>query len=1121
MLRVNSLNPIEQLPFFSSILCTMGNNTSSQVSFRNIINEIKFGDDICLVDPYENGPGRDYASTSVTSKNMVEYFAKEKPVYKTIFLTQLSNEDMAAFINFDDIRFLRRHRPNQLALILYKCMQQLHFFVLNHNTVSDHTAVRNSLRILSNAMPYLIEDIDIEVTKPEPCDFNCPLFGARERMWLTHTSIYGKDFFRNFFWKNLACSGETIHETDSSSNITVTVPLSHSKAFQNGSPLAPLPTIESCPQLPPIDPNCGGIPFAQLLVRLFTDCCFIPYFTVNGAQVVLAKDEATRTSNEESIISSKYPSSRAVEAFIIGKAASNVPSGGSQSIAEATFVCSQLMWYDGAFVVSAADKANTHLAKSYSRAITNNRILMLRCILSLMIERVIEGHIPASYAAARRDMSSASGCLYLSDLFVSAIHNPLGPTLCASLLNYIANYQTKGTLPWTSYVGADIPEQQLALATQVLNAALDFDIRISSSGVPFMRPSAATSTDSTNSFWAIVDSIACSVPTCRGLASAADSIDKNYRKRLATSIITIVANPLYALHRRIENSQKRVLCYLEVLHLLLRLLLGAGNGGYHYQSSLIEQRSAAYSLNHIREEFTSIANAPELVEALLFFIYNGGLHHKFFAEVQVVMFILRVLVEGDAAVESTGTTSSLSYVNHANKGFVTNFLLRNRLQTPYQIRPHVLGLSFVLSLDSSTNADIVLLSMCSMLSEATPRWYLGLAPSAAAIIRHLCGIVAECQGPKSKVIASTTADEVPSFAFVTLFELRHSFDFVSNRNFLRKGDMAFQAAQLMIESLILLITGGNTLELRGKASAISANAYNEHDEGDSNDYEETTATRLLGLSTQALQVTLSDPTSQRPPSGAYVNAVGPLAASLGTSEGAASLLKEWYGVSLGSHKTQKQSTAGISVANDEAEMERKATIAAEDAKGTKLIAKTELQRAIVKSSREAVEALFVLCNNVLKPVVIAALQQSNADKSSTAGGNDVMVEAKDIRVAFPAAIRALSGVLGISHHEEQQTKNSDLVMPAAVAQGPPPTTADAPPMYSHLLSLPIALWLSQAMWTVTQTHNLRPSVLFDGRSSYMFLGSAKFYGDKVEEKVARAKGENKTKLVEDGSNIHQ
>lgn len=1676
----------------------MGNQTSAQVSFRNLVNEIKYGADLSLKDSYEghysyaasqamaaagvapftrnSAPGYDAptiggdASSSSTgdaaaankskgsSNNTTAgagptaaaFFAPDRPIFKTIFTTKLSDEDMAAFFNHDDVRFLRRYRPNQLAAVLHKCMEQLHYFTRHAVRLSDPTAATNALRILANALPYLMEDTALHVAAPEPADYHSKQYTALDAMWRggndadgkkkkeearnnkdvsaiegekktaeeavdgggndSFKSVFADAFFYNFFWRNWAFTGESAFDAATQR----TVPLRTLVKPEDYSPAA---IYAACPRLPPIGSGNTSVvaasaqqqqqpqeepfvPFAHVLVRLFTDCCFVPHFTLNGEQSLAqrivalgdarlvyrgvaataggspmtttagalaagggtpfsygaARDQQQQLQSEAVLAPSQQAAMCHTRAFLGSRQAASItaarhghptsegPSSSNPPAPEvpALFVCPTYMWYDGAFIEAESDRYACKLTTlSGGAAITNARILMLRCVLALFTERVVEGHEPVSAVAQRwrgcieadggiphntkaeaiaaaakeaaasaaspsayppirmpsaaisgddehandegegsgADADNASDVFanaakkdgsayppnepaspttapphanataaaaravpYLSDLFRDPITNPLGATLCASLFNYVAAYRTKGVLPWSSYIGADASEALLALAAQTLNAFLDFDSRSgggighstappssavvssanasSDASAPFsaFAPSALSAATASaagspsvridvevpfvgsgrtridprdvNAMWAVAEAICLDLTgiidaSARALheaATAKTAAARNntaspvgdfatvgtlsdpltvaahyatlrpaasavYRSQLIDAIVEVISNPLFASSRRLAGSQRRVLCHSEFLHLLLRLVLGAGANVGALLAALSASTTAAVTSNQKSGAFTggfhvtnlaleAVASplvAPRLVESLLFLLHNGTLHHKFFTEAQVVMLLLRALVEGDGVplpssslsssavppsptpyrdslstasgcASATATHGRYPFVNRGNSSFVRNYLMRRRDgPSAYEANPQLVGLPPI-AREGSINADLVALAMCSMLSDATPRWYLGLAPSAASLLNRLCGIVASMaeerhaydarvaliakriagggvgsngsDGTNSNAspivvpsaavnknaspispadaVLDGTDDDAPSPATrirqnngdekasataaasvmppmmpaapphipaavlersiargggsagvsgaegaaataantlyappsaanyallgrglcgVTLYELRHSFDFVTHKNFIKKGETSAHATQLVAEAVALLLTGGRLFG--AGVSEAMASAINGGDGAPSSSPSQQQHP-LLSVHASALALQRSansgseeaegdatSPSASHFPDASYYESIAPLAAALGTSHAAANLAAYWYGaVGLtpsegGGHHSGSSAAISINggsaspaVALDRtprttdgaggavyaeeggAEMHEEeggsnsksigdaasslsaptllptgADAAAMYSGGnSRIVARTAAQRTIALASAEIVASLFVLTERVLRPAAEAAMAAaaSASSPTSTAGRGEVVVSsASGMRSAFAAVAAALGDAFAAKSNDNSAAATPLRHLLLLVPPAP----------YANLLTVPIGQWLSKACWATTQQHGVGAAaagrgggaVLFDARTSYMFIASRRFYGEDVRAKVAQSR----------------
>eukprot|EP01063_Lacrimia_lanifica_P007373 TRINITY_DN14688_c0_g1_i1.p1 TRINITY_DN14688_c0_g1~~TRINITY_DN14688_c0_g1_i1.p1 ORF type:complete len:820 (+),score=328.03 TRINITY_DN14688_c0_g1_i1:89-2548(+) len=106
--------------------------------------------------------------------------------WRDIFLADVTLEDLFTALNAEDVRNMRLHYPQNLAMLLYNSLDQLQFFVNEGHDAEktmDFKAAGNSLKLLTRIMPVLYEDIAVDPHRPP-------------------SSTIGVDFVTHFFWEN-------------------------------------------------------------------------------------------------------------------------------------------------------------------------------------------------------------------------------------------------------------------------------------------------------------------------------------------------------------------------------------------------------------------------------------------------------------------------------------------------------------------------------------------------------------------------------------------------------------------------------------------------------------------------------------------------------------------------------------------------------------------------------------------------------------------------------------------------------------------------------------------------------------------------------------------------------
>ncbi|CUF96032.1 Hypothetical protein, putative [Bodo saltans] len=251
----------------------------------------------------------------------------DAPIWKILFLSPMTDDEICSFFNFDDIRTFRRYHPDRLALVLFKCIQQLVGFCERGSEVSDYCSIMNALRMLGNALPYCFEDLSMKGTKLKESTITSKRTQELRGEGVKQPSPFAENFAHHFFWENRTCEG-----SDLSHIVTV------HQQWATGTYKAMYDT-----------------PLGEILVNCLTKLCFIPRFTVGPLQTP----------------SSTLAASQSVELSAIGE------KGGSQSVK----VFGELLWYG-----STASIGNVVF-----RQVDPRRIQVLRVIVQCLSWNVFAG----------------------------------------------------------------------------------------------------------------------------------------------------------------------------------------------------------------------------------------------------------------------------------------------------------------------------------------------------------------------------------------------------------------------------------------------------------------------------------------------------------------------------------------------------------------------------------------------------------------------------------------------------------------------------------------------------------------------------------------------------------
>lgn len=424
------------------------------------------------------------------------------PTWKTLFLTSMTDDEICSFFSFDDVRRLRRFHPDRLAMVLFKCIEQLKHFADHWETISDYCSVMNALRMIGNALPYCFEDIELKGTELKDNTIVTKRTLDKQGVGILSISPFATHFARHLFWENKTCEGVDLGQCDKISKWS-------SRPLEFDAPLG------------------------EILVQSIVRLCFIPKFSVAVKQLPAMELEKEMVNPHD------------------GK------------VAESVKVYQELLWFGG----SGASAVST---AAWFRQIDSRRIQLLRALTQCLCVNVFE---------ADENLHNP----FLSVL-VDNDKCPLSPTLCLSMVHRIVSYNAKGTLPYTSYVGAETGEKMLAFSLSLLAVAFD-------------NPSPAAN---------------CFV---RVFSDLVDS-DAVMAEMLVIGLHRVIDNPLYSSRTWLKDSQKQVECCQEALVVL-----------FHVQEFA---NIKAFTVKHLRL----------LMYPLLFFVQECARADDMFSEMQLALYIL-------------------------------------------------------------------------------------------------------------------------------------------------------------------------------------------------------------------------------------------------------------------------------------------------------------------------------------------------------------------------------------------------------------------------------------------------------------------------------------------------
>ena len=533
--------------------------------------------------------------------------------WKTLFLTSMTDDEICAMLNFDDIRELRLFYTDRLAMLVYKCIEQLYDFVHHSTTAMDFCCVDNALRMLGHMLPFLFEDADfalasLDKSKEEKGSARSIVITQKEmdRLASRKQTVFGRNIAQLLFWENMTCAGDSIEACGH---------------------VYDWPGVMQHEQL---SSKSSASSLGQVLGQTLLKLCFVPGYTLYPTQ------KSDLQSLRHGLIDR----------------------------------CS--LWFGSAPVAAPFTEKAVAFATVAQVTIDRRRVDVLKTIIQLFY----------SSLCARGRANPFFACLTSSTIC------PEIPTLCIGLLHGVTHYHSRGILPYTSHVGAELPELILSLSMELL-ALVDDTVATavlrSSEAELMMREHQLASFDESSSLAA---------PPNAWIATLAQQFqdDTDSSRLLSLSLTRILENPIYASSTWLKGSQKVVECQSEALLLLLRLL-DMNNFLADFSSTLLS--SSIFSLLHIVEAGTKS---------------NQG-----FNDVQICLYVLLKLSA------SRGFLFALSEVAVPSGGKIP----LASIPIPQAGSPPF------------TLMDVLVLGLCEMMSPISPRWYMPLIPTSATILANL------------------------------------------------------------------------------------------------------------------------------------------------------------------------------------------------------------------------------------------------------------------------------------------------------------------------------------------------------------------------------------------------
>ena len=452
--------------------------------------------------------------------------------WKALFLTQMEPHEVAMYLPLNDVRYMRVYRPNNLATLIYKCVEQLRFATADvaqppatgsttiHNAgrrvapsvpepfaetppiaakkswaakiaggkkdIIDFCSARNALRMLAVVIPVLYEQYDPSITRGETREDKMNKSMGRTKP-LMEPSVFGEKVVDHILWKNRTCEGNDIH----------------------GSPV-----FEGCEQ-----------PLGEELMQLLLSSCFIPGFTVGWNQKYTPPPPAASTTQDDE----------------------------EQDVLKS--VISDLLWYGGL----CTDK-HSKLAKQSTYR--QNRIEVMRCIIAVCSPTVFTNDVLGSNP--------------MLNVLCDSTKCPLVNTLVCSLINASVLHQSRGMMPYSSYYFANDAECALALCLQLLGVILTEEKpegRKRPVDIVKTTPEKGPRPGSEEREEAPLVDFSAGETTAPWLFFHAASNRDLARKGIFQGLIRIIENPCFSANTLINGSQKIVGCFPEALVIMARLMV--------------------------------------------------------------------------------------------------------------------------------------------------------------------------------------------------------------------------------------------------------------------------------------------------------------------------------------------------------------------------------------------------------------------------------------------------------------------------------------------------------------------------------------------------------------------
>lgn len=694
--------------------------------------------------------------------------------WKTIFTTEMSDRDIAMYVNWNSVRLMRRNKPHNLANLLYRCMQQLIAFLdkatlpgatvvhrtspgnqheleqqemaskstaavkvdteqhqspqnqNNNKSVVDACAAQNALRILAQVLAVVYET-RIEVDQSIRPSFHDdeddvgptshPQKGHDElidKLLKLPQSPFAVPFAECFFEQNLKC--------DSRAPTAGFPPLfaeNALRAAQSGWDKNVAGDDKRCGMLP--------VPLGAELVVVLTRLFFVPGFSVELGAVPPSAMRYLRGISTENATCGHD-----IVLELLGPDGLFWERKGTISTATAAGgeVEPKVVEKDGATAAAAASASTTTSAvvatKLYNTVfsidVQQNRLQLLRCLICALSKNALTGR--PIIVAPKTDL--------LRQCFVDIARTPLSLTLVASCFSYICGYESRGAVPFSSHYFADVPEMLLSKCMEFLCIVFAFppdccslDDADTSSGnscnnsgtQDFFTPFIAAASRSRHSLWLALVKILSSEP------KAAPAI--------VSGLCTVLNNPVYAASTTIKGSQRVIETAHEASCLLWTLCFAPGT------QKMVLPILASACVDSVRDP--SLFGGAYVIMGLLRIVLRGLEERRHIGNCQTALWLL-FLLSGD---RSGGFVAALSM-------------------------PLVAGMCPLPSLENLNKAkvgsvsvgDALVLALCEICCPAAPRWLLPVTELTANILAN-------------------TVPQLPRLMEITQFELFHLLEWVS------------------------------------------------------------------------------------------------------------------------------------------------------------------------------------------------------------------------------------------------------------------------------------------------------------------------------------------------------